>query len=86
MRRRGPRWVIVFSDGEPHDVDVHDARYLVEDARHAVRSAARQRVRIVCVALDGKHASDARRIFGARGVFATKDGRELVRAFRHLSR
>ena len=85
-RGRGPRWIIVFSDGEPHDIDVHDARYLVEDARHAVLSAARQGVRIVCVALDAHRASDALRIFGAGGVCLLKDMRSLAQAFRRLSR
>jgi nitric oxide reductase activation protein len=67
-RHGAARWVLLLSDGEAHDVDVHDPRYLVEDARHAVRSAARRSVRVACVALRGEDPAAARRIFGRRGV------------------
>ena len=78
------RCVIVFSDGEPHDVDMHDPRYLVEDARHAVRGAARRSVRIVCVALEKQRGADALRIFGHRGVGSLQEPRRLVAVFRNL--
>ena len=66
----GARWVILLSDGEPYDIDVHDPRYLVEDARHAVRAAARCGVRVVCLAASPDGGSQARRIFGRKGVQA----------------
>jgi nitric oxide reductase NorD protein len=66
-QRNGPRWVIVLSDGEAHDVDVHDPRYLIEDARHAVNTAARLGVRIVCLVL-ATDESAAQQIFGRAGV------------------
>jgi nitric oxide reductase NorD protein len=48
-RRSDRRIVLLLSDGEPHDVDVHDPRYLVEDARRAVKEARHRGVRIVCI-------------------------------------
>lgn len=68
--RRGPRWVWLLSDGQPHDVDVHDPNYLVADARHAVREASRQAVRMACFTLAADGAGSARRIFGRRGAHA----------------
>lgn len=63
-RPDGERLLLVISDGQPHDIDVHDPRYLVEDARHAVRSARRQGLTVRCLPLDAGSAA-ARRIFGA---------------------
>lgn len=63
-RHDGERLLLVISDGQPHDIDVHDPRYLVEDARHAVRSARRQGLTVRCLSLDAISAP-ARRIFGA---------------------
>lgn len=71
-RRAGPCWVLLLSDGQAHDVDVHDPHYLVEDARQAVRAARRLGVRMACLRLGGPAAPAAdeartRRIFGPRG-------------------
>lgn len=33
------RRVLILTDGQPHDIDCHDPRYLVEDARQAVNAA-----------------------------------------------
>lgn len=61
------RTLVLVSDGEPHDIDVHDRRYLVEDARRAVQAAARRGVTVRCVGLDAAAAPALRRIFGAGG-------------------
>ena len=42
VRRRGRRWLLVMSDGEANDVDVHDPRYLHEDSVHATQEARRR--------------------------------------------
>ncbi len=80
----GPRFVIVLSDGEPYDIDIHDPRYLVEDARHAVGAAARQGVRVVCLALAPDRSSEARRIFGHPGVQALRNPGDVPRALARL--
>jgi Mg-chelatase subunit ChlD len=37
----GRRQVLLVTDGEPHDVDVHDPRYLAHDLRRAIAEAGR---------------------------------------------
>jgi nitric oxide reductase NorD protein len=72
-RRSERRIVLLLSDGEPHDVDVHDPRYLVEDARRAVIEARKRGVRIVCIQV----ASQPLR--GADAVFHRADRAVLSR-------
>ena len=43
-RRAPQRRLLLITDGRPQDIDVHDPRYLLEDARQAVREAARRGV------------------------------------------
>jgi nitric oxide reductase activation protein len=62
------RLLLIISDGEPSDVDVADRRYLVEDARHAVKSMARLGVDVFCVGLDAGGDNYLTRIFGRRNV------------------
>ncbi len=59
------RLVVVMSDGEPHDVDIHDPHYLIEDARHAVQSARLVGIGTLGLLLDAEGAAASRRIFGA---------------------
>ena len=83
-RGGGPRWVIVLSDGEPHDVDVHDPRYLVEDARRAVHDAARRAVQMACLVIEPRRGADSRRIFGSHRVHALHDLRHLPRIVQNI--
>lgn len=83
-RHGAARWVLLLSDGEAHDVDVHDPRYLVEDARHAARSAARRSVHVACLALASPELAAARRIFGRRGVQALGEPDALPTVLRRL--
>lgn len=92
QRGRGrdvPGWVLLLSDGEPHDIDVHDPRYLVDDARHAVREGQRRGVRmacltLACLTLGGTAAPQALRIFGRHGTQTLADPAVLPRALRRL--
>jgi uncharacterized protein YegL len=93
-QRAGARWVLLLSDGQPHDVDVHDPRYLGEDARQAVRVAAQRGLRMACLVLADAGApagaggrSDlamVRRIFGAAGAQPLSQLDALPRALRRL--
>lgn len=87
-RRSGPRWVLLLSDAQAHDVDVHDPLYLPADARQAVRAAARRGVRTACLALSAGHAApalaQARRIFGPGGVQPLPAPAALPLALRRL--
>jgi nitric oxide reductase activation protein len=82
--RDGERLVLVISDADVHDIDVHDPRYLVDDARHAVRHGRRQGVRVACLLTDGRHTGAARHIFGGAGVAMPRAAQELPRALRQL--
>jgi len=78
------RCVIVLSDGEPHDIDVHDPRYLSDDARHAVLAAARGGVRLYCLALAPERRSEVQRIFGRDGVQVVRNLADVPRAVARL--
>ena len=61
----GPRRVLlVLTDGSPSDVDVHDPRHLVEDARHAVQELRGRGLSVHGLVVSEAAAGDARRIFG----------------------
>lgn len=64
--RQRRRLLLVITDGEPHDIDIHDRRYLIEDARRAVREANRLGVTIFCVSLDSNADNYVKYIFGER--------------------
>ena len=80
----GARWVWLLSDGQPHDIDVHDPRYLVADARHAVNTAALRAVRMRCLTLGSTADPDARRIFGPGGSHNAARMTDLPRALQRL--
>lgn len=87
--RAGPRWLLLLSDAQAHDIDVHDPLYLPADARHAVRAAARRGVRVACLALGppgGTAAvAGARQMFGVRGVQPLPRLQALPGALRRLT-
>jgi len=41
--------VLLLTDGQPHDVDVHDSRYLPADLQHAVQEARRGGIAVSCL-------------------------------------
>lgn len=59
------RLLLFITDGEPHDIDIHDRRYLIEDARRAVIEAAHRGVTVFCVTLDAAADNYVRTIFGS---------------------
>ena len=83
--RPGAATLIVIGDCQPHDVDVHDPRYLPADARHALRAALRRGHRGVGLVLDAQQLPAARRLFGASQVVALGRVEELPRAVRRLA-
>lgn len=64
-QRERRRLLLFITDGEPHDIDVHDRRYLVDDARRAVLEAGRRGLAVFCVSLDSGADEYVRSIFGA---------------------
>ena len=83
--------IVMLTDGEPSDVDVVEDDYLVEDARHAVASAAARGIRTFCLTLDRQADAYVRRIFGARNYliadqaasFAGYTAQALVKLIAH---
>lgn len=83
--------ILMLTDGEPSDVDVVEDEHLVEDARHAVASAAARGIRTFCLTLDRQADHYVRRIFGSRNyliadradAFAGHTGDALVRLVAH---
>ncbi|KAF1042094.1 MAG: hypothetical protein GAK34_02854 [Delftia tsuruhatensis] len=75
----GQRHLLVITDGAPADIDVHDDRYLIEDARHAVQQARAAGIRISCLAMDSQADGYVRHIFGGRNYGIADDARHLPR-------
>jgi hypothetical protein len=77
----GRRALLLVTDGAPADIDVHDPRYLVEDARQAVAEARAAGVQAACLAVGhigtGDGDSYVRRIFGWRHHGIADDARSL---------
>ena len=69
--------ILLLTDGAPSDIDVHESRYLVEDARHAVLQARAAGVQVHGLAVDREADAYARRIFGWRGYHIVDDPMSL---------
>jgi hypothetical protein len=68
--------VLVLTDGHPSDIDVHDHRYLTEDARHAVGEAGARGVEVMGLGTDASAAPALRSIFG-RHARLSPEARQL---------
>ena len=68
--RNAPRkLLLVVTDGEPSDIDVHDPNYLVFDAKQATIGNRRLGVTSYCVGLEASAEDSVKRIFGAGNYF-----------------
>jgi len=56
--------MLVLTDGKPSDVDAHDERLLIEDARQAVKELDQQGIFPYCISLDPKADEYVSDIFG----------------------
>jgi hypothetical protein len=56
--------MLVLTDGMPSDVDAHDERLLIEDARQAVKELDQQGIFAYCISLDPKADEYVGDIFG----------------------
>lgn len=66
QRRAHKKLVLLITDGEPSDIDVHDSQYLVFDAKKAVEELTRHGIYTYCMSLDPKGDRYVSRIFGMR--------------------
>jgi nitric oxide reductase activation protein len=63
-RSADKKLLLVLTDGEPNDVDVHDARLLIEDARQAVKEIDQEGIFTYCINLDSQADAYVSDIFG----------------------
>jgi nitric oxide reductase activation protein len=66
MRRSDKKLILLITDGEPHDIDVHDPKYLQLDTKKAVDEASRHGILTYCMSADPKADEYVSRIFGVR--------------------
>jgi nitric oxide reductase activation protein len=83
-RRGTKRWVVLLSDGSPHDIDVHDPAYLIDDARHALSGARRHGVRVGCLVFEPDASGDAARTFGGNAAVRVHGLKDLPSALWRL--
>ncbi|MDX9875019.1 MAG: hypothetical protein RBS88_08930 [Spongiibacteraceae bacterium] len=57
--------LLLLSDGKPHDIDIYDGRYGVEDVRQAVVEAQLQHVHPFCLTIDRQATDYLPYMFGA---------------------
>jgi nitric oxide reductase NorD protein len=83
-QRGAQRWVVLLSDGSPHDIDVHDPAYLIDDARHALAGARCQGVRTGCLVFEPDASRDAVRSLGGDAAKRVHGLKDLPNAIRRL--
>ncbi len=76
--------LLVVSDGEPSDIDVHDPKYLLFDAKRATQENAALGVTSFCLGLDPAAESSLRCIFGSRNYVLTDRPEQLPEALGRL--
>jgi hypothetical protein len=76
-RRCAHKLVLLLTDGEPHDIDVHDKQYLVFDTKRAVEDLRRFGVATFCLSLDRNADDYVTRIFGGRNYLVLDHLRRL---------
>jgi nitric oxide reductase NorD protein len=76
-RRSAQKLILLLTDGEPHDIDVHDKRYLMFDAKRAVEDQRRYGIATFCLSLDHKADEYVARIFGNRNYLVLDELRRL---------
>ncbi|HEY9145457.1 MAG TPA: VWA domain-containing protein, partial [Thiobacillus sp.] len=63
-RSADKKLMLILTDGKPSDVDAHDERLLIEDARQAVKELDQDRIFTYCISLDPKADDYVGDIFG----------------------
>jgi nitric oxide reductase activation protein len=56
--------LLILTDGEPADIDTHDPKMLIDDARMAVREMDQENIYTYCINLDPKADEYVADIFG----------------------
>jgi len=64
--------LLILTDGEPADIDVHDPQLLIQDARQAVKELDRDGIYAYCINLDSKADEYVADIFGKQYTIIDK--------------
>jgi nitric oxide reductase NorD protein len=89
LQKADKKLMLILTDGQPSDVDVHDERLLIEDARQAVRELDQQGIYTYCINLDPKADAYVSDIFGHQYTVIDRIERlpeQLPRLFMSLTR
>ncbi len=73
----GKKLLMLITDGAPSDIDVRGTKYLMYDAKMAVKEAAKSGIHTHCISLDPKADEYVSQIFGARGYMVVDHVRYL---------
>lgn len=76
-RRAHKKLILLVTDGEPSDIDVHDSQYLMFDAKKAVEENNRHGIFTYCMSLDPRADRYVSRIFGQRNYMVLDQLRRL---------
>lgn len=76
-RRAHKKLILLITDGEPSDIDVHDPQYLASDAKRAVDENNRHGIYTYCMSLDPAADQYVARIFGMRNYIVVDHIRRL---------
>lgn len=80
----GKKLLLLITDGEPSDVDVHDRRYLRQDTKRAIEKASRSGIHTYCIGLDAGADQYASGIFGERNYMVVDHVQSLPEKLIHL--
>jgi len=71
------RLLLILSDGKPHDIDLYEGRYGIEDTRKALFEAREAGIKPFCVTIDREGAGYLPHLFGAGGYTIVRKPEEL---------
>ncbi len=71
------RLLLILSDGKPHDIDLYEGRYGIEDTRQALVDARTRGIKPFCVTIDKEGAAYLPHMFGPGGFTVLRKPEEL---------
>ncbi|MDD5177546.1 MAG: nitric oxide reductase [Sterolibacterium sp.] len=71
------RLLLLLSDGKPHDMDIYEGRYGIEDTRMSLIEARQAGIKPFCVTIDREGASYLPHLFGPGGFTVLRKPEEL---------
>ena len=71
------RLLLLLSDGKPHDMDIYEGRYGIEDTRKSLVEARKLGIKPFCVTIDREGASYLPHLFGPGGFTVLRKPEDL---------